>query len=450
MRLLYAYILDITKKEEFLRNQLLQDEVFPVDDLERIVFCDEDFDSPLRVVKTEIKPYSTAKFKNFIFKFATEQDFEWVVFLFADCIIARSVTTFPESGFSQSQVYMSSEGEDIRNLFKGGKLEWPGKFRDSSFFLIRKDVFLRFQANERYLGAGHYEDLEYFNRLAKAGILQGNSDFGIIHIWHPKRFSDEEFLFNESLYNSREKKKFISVMLYNRPEYAKQTLEHVFKCRKIENFDVVVFIDPDGTDEQFKLARQFPVSDVVCFPKHLGQRVAHQHALHTLFNKYKAEWVVYVEDDMLLGPDALEFYLEVEKYLFSDSNQESTLGSSSAWSNPWSRACWSIGIFVSTWTSYFSRRLYYEHIIPAYEIVLDYPLTHDCAINQRFIDCGLRTLMSNVPRAKNIGEKNPTHSQEKTITSGEHWTGSYYRDDIPIVILDENFPIEYHAQKNQA
>ena len=240
-------------------------------------------------------------------------------------------------------------------------------------------------------------------------------------------------------------------MLYNRPDYAKQTLDRIFLAWDISMFKVVVFIDPDGTSQQEDLASQYPVHDIVKFAKHLEQYAAHKRSLEIIFDIYGADWLCYVEDDMLIGPDGLDFYLAMERYLYDMNNLQSTLIAASLWSNPWARACWSIHRFIATWTHYYSKDAYYQHIRKSYEIAEwdGFKLSHDSSTWYYFIKNNLRTLMSDIPRCRNIGEKNATHSQKGVITCGDHWTGERYKPTRDVVVLDETFPATLSKQINQ-
>ena len=109
----------------------------------------------------------------------------------------------------------------------------------------------------------------------------------------------------------------IAVIGARRPRYLYVCLDALFRMRLIENSRVYVYIDGTADEvERNLLYREmvpyidpFPVTDVVFHPRCLGVLEAHTEAIRQTF-EHGCESVLYVEDDLLLGSDAVEYLYE--------------------------------------------------------------------------------------------------------------------------------------------
>lgn len=100
----------------------------------------------------------------------------------------------------------------------------------------------------------------------------------------------------------------ILVVAYNRPELLKRLYTSLFnQVRILEDCTLLTQIDYGSPkfDTVLKLARS---SDVVAYPKrHLGINHNTFEGMRFAYEEIKAEWVIYLEEDLLLSPDALAF-----------------------------------------------------------------------------------------------------------------------------------------------
>jgi hypothetical protein len=103
----------------------------------------------------------------------------------------------------------------------------------------------------------------------------------------------------------------VTLVAYNRPEYFRQVLAALGKCRGVEKYTVMMFLEP-VSDEVVAVAKEFEArgaaKKVVVhvnpvkfgFPHNLRQ------AVEVGFTQ--ADYVILVEDDIVLAPDALEYF----------------------------------------------------------------------------------------------------------------------------------------------
>jgi hypothetical protein len=121
--------------------------------------------------------------------------------------------------------------------------------------------------------------------------------------------------------------KTISVMLFKRKDYSRQVLEHIGKAAGVEDWSVYVYCDNPGSDEIFRLAQAYPfVKKAHLAPKRRGMKKANPWALRTNFLLYKSDLNLHVEDDVLIGPDALKFVEDCAPYIQGDVGSVSLAG----------------------------------------------------------------------------------------------------------------------------
>ena len=196
MKILYAYICSKELFPVLLETLALQKNILNEDFQDKVIFTNFHFDSvECKVVDIAMDEFNFAKFKNVVFHYAIDNDYDWLLLLGADTIMAKLPTIFPETGFAASRTIFQKEGEKLEDI--------KDKFEtaiDSSFYLIGKEVFSRHFANEDFICMCHHEDWEWHVRLGKAGVHQSLSDFIVIHVWHPVRVLEDEFKFNKRVY----------------------------------------------------------------------------------------------------------------------------------------------------------------------------------------------------------------------------------------------------------
>jgi hypothetical protein len=99
-------------------------------------------------------------------------------------------------------------------------------------------------------------------------------------------------------------KKTISILAYNRPDYLRQTVEALSRCRGIEQFDAVISLDGGspikldvGDDQRTKVLYQL---------NNFGIDRHNEQVFKYVFNDLGSDVNVCLEDDVCLDPDALE------------------------------------------------------------------------------------------------------------------------------------------------
>lgn len=106
----------------------------------------------------------------------------------------------------------------------------------------------------------------------------------------------------------------IAILASRRPRYMYVTLDGIFRMRNIENADVYICVDGFGDrpvpkffqDLTLDYARCFPVKEIIFHHRLLGLLYSHMEAWRLIFSK-GYEWVLYIDDDLLLRSDALIF-----------------------------------------------------------------------------------------------------------------------------------------------
>lgn len=105
--------------------------------------------------------------------------------------------------------------------------------------------------------------------------------------------------------------KIIASCHYNRPFYSKQCFEHLSKCKGIENYTMVIGVEP-GNQEVIDLCRGINFCDYLLQinETRLGCNKNIGATMGRAFNW--ADYVIMVEDDILLSPDALQYFEQME------------------------------------------------------------------------------------------------------------------------------------------
>lgn len=118
--------------------------------------------------------------------------------------------------------------------------------------------------------------------------------------------------------------KLISMTMFRRPEYAKRVLEALSKCDGIEDYTLVISIDGSpmhpGIRDLCRLFRESCIVDkIIILPanQQLGCNRNTKRVLNIGFGI--ADYVIHVEDDVVLAPDALR-YFEWAKQFGSDKS----------------------------------------------------------------------------------------------------------------------------------
>jgi hypothetical protein len=127
--------------------------------------------------------------------------------------------------------------------------------------------------------------------------------------------------------NQKEAMHTITILAYNRPEYLKQCIAALRKCRGIENYSVVLCND-GGAGARPYGGTCDDMTVIQCEDNH-GIDWHNAWCFDAMFQGGSTDFNVAVEDDCILSPDALElatwFYedLQRDKYLFCSLGKNS-------------------------------------------------------------------------------------------------------------------------------
>jgi hypothetical protein len=206
--------------------------------------------------------------------------------------------------------------------------------------------------------------------------------------------------------------KTISVMLFKRPDYSRQVLEHIAKAKGVEDWQVYVYCDNPGSDEVYKLAQTFPfVKRSHLAPQRRGMKKANPWALKTNFLLYKSDLNLHIEDDVLIGPDALKFVEDCAPYITRDVGSVSLAGYMEKIKRP--ELGWSMnGVFRNPWfTCGYGWATTHEFYFNQFAKARDVGDIRSWAknFNGHFQDHGFHELRSYVRRSKNIGKDGSTN-----------------------------------------
>lgn len=100
--------------------------------------------------------------------------------------------------------------------------------------------------------------------------------------------------------------KIITSTHYNRPQCTSRMIDHLSRCVGIEGYKVLFFVEP-GCDEVVSRIDSCDLNKEVHVNSHLlGCWTNKKRALIEGFDR--SDYVIHVEDDILLGKDALQFF----------------------------------------------------------------------------------------------------------------------------------------------
>ena len=98
----------------------------------------------------------------------------------------------------------------------------------------------------------------------------------------------------------------IVISTYRRPWQTRLCIEAIRRAQKWHQWadKVIVGIDPNGAREVYDTVCEFPWLRKVTLPSHMDAHSASKHLLDLAFKDYNADCALYVEDDVILSPDA--------------------------------------------------------------------------------------------------------------------------------------------------
>jgi hypothetical protein len=206
--------------------------------------------------------------------------------------------------------------------------------------------------------------------------------------------------------------KVITTTHYNRPEYTRRCLEHLSRCRGIEHYLVLPVVDK-GDDETRALIEEIDFCESTpCFQ---NRRVGCDRNIYEALERgfQVSDYVIQVEDDVLLAPDALRFFEwaqsnEQDQGLFTITAYHRTLQPEDPFACQ--RVCWFIPWGWATWRSRWTE------IRECWDFN-----AWDGSLNHR--TRGSRaTLLPLLSRAQNIGAEKGAHVPSVDFHRAHHHT----------------------------
>lgn len=130
--------------------------------------------------------------------------------------------------------------------------------------------------------------------------------------------------------------KVITATFYNRPDATKEMLDRLKACIGIDQYTLICYCEPEFP-EVVSLIEQYPYDKIVVINESLLG--CWQNKISAIKHGFSlSDYVIHLEDDVMLCPDALLFFEFAEKYgnvdntfsatalSFDESNQEEYLG----------------------------------------------------------------------------------------------------------------------------
>ncbi len=227
---------------------------------------------------------------------AAENNYDWVMLLDADSVLVSRPNDFPATGYAPTEVWKLRSDET------------PERIRDARWersgpLLLGRNVFESYRYCEDYKGYG-YEDADFHeNVLGAVGIGQSFTDARVMHLWHPPR-PTRRSVSSYELFQKR-KRKAITLIAYNRPDYLKEVISALSQVKGIEDYRLFCGIDP-GCPKVVEMCRNidFVESEIVVNPARFGVNYNNRRIIQHAFSKGSG-FVVAVEDDIVLSRDAL-------------------------------------------------------------------------------------------------------------------------------------------------
>lgn len=240
--------------------------------------------------------------------------------------------------------------------------------------------------------------------------------------------------FENAWQTARERCKVITCCFWRRPDYTRQVLESLRRCKGIQ--DYLLLIQQDGADDRGDAGQSavraicekinFAPARIVSESTHLGCNQNTRRALAAGFRH--ADYVIHVEDDILLAPDALR-YFEWARQFGSDPS----LFIASAWGYPpaWRPSSGSskpagtdYAVSSNAWLwiwGFATWRDRWEQMEANWtSCVDDKGHSWDCYLNEQ-VRGARESLMPHTSRSNNIGELDGTH---RGACYQSYWAGS--------------------------
>jgi hypothetical protein len=99
----------------------------------------------------------------------------------------------------------------------------------------------------------------------------------------------------------------MTMTLFNRPQYTRRVIDYLSKCKGIEKYYLLVFIDP-GNKEVIDLANsiEFMSKEITINKRRLGCDTNIYNVINSGFQK--SDYNIHIEDDICPGRDMLKYF----------------------------------------------------------------------------------------------------------------------------------------------
>lgn len=224
--------------------------------------------------------------------------------------------------------------------------------------------------------------------------------------------------------------KVITLCFWRRPQYVRNCLHALQHCKGIGDYTLVAHLDgPQNEDIKAQVkAVDWAKTELVLNDEHWGCNVSTRRALSYGFNR--AEYVIHVEEDVVLAPDALQYF----EWAGAVAQNDPSVMSIAAWrhdsgwlpehgpfpleDNPAGKVvrwtcfhCWGWATWRDRWLGMNSH----------WTTGNDSTLSWDVALNQYRHETGRCELAPLISRAYNIGAAGGVHRGDSPLS---YWAGS--------------------------
>jgi hypothetical protein len=216
--------------------------------------------------------------------------------------------------------------------------------------------------------------------------------------------------------------------LFNRPEYTRQVLAHLAACRGIADYLLLPHIEP-GCDETRALVEAVDFCE--CRPTwNLARMFVNNNTVAALDHGFtESDFVIHVEEDVLLAADALEYFAWAGEQYVQDQDVMSATGyhridewpdpsyhhdvKRRQWFHPWSWATWK-----DRWVGWLRA----PAAASGSKMTWDTGITGDV-----YTGNGFREVYPVLSRAQNIGHRSTIHNLSPEWFAENHsvkvWAG---------------------------
>lgn len=206
-------------------------------------------------------------------------------------------------------------------------------------------------------------------------------------------------------------RKVITMCAWSRPHCLSKSLAALSKCRGIEDYTVIIHIDGPEVEGISRPIAQFTSSCSIVVIQNDFHCGCNKSTLHALAEGFKvSDYVIHVEEDVVLAPDALEFFEWAKRAagVFSVGAWKHDLGDVERQTPVLARddpRNWQVttarNFHIWGWATW---RHTFEWMVPRWSRESDQKLSWDTKISQDMKAAGCVELVPLVSRATNVGD----------------------------------------------